>query len=151
MTRLFTIAILCLLLTGTCFSQEKVVKRIPVREHPSYGPYVVPALKGLVAQYGKVRKNHFYVGRVRLLESGYHSVLVYWKENRALVLWEPGRGYDRHGYPDPKYDLAATRRYWRLDKDVVPTQTDIGGSSFVITQQEARDWMEDCISYGESY
>lgn len=151
MKRRFKISILLLVLTGTCFSQEGAVKRIPAREHPSYGPYIVPALNELVAQYGKVRRNHFYVGRVQLLESGYHSVLVYWKENRVLVLWEPGRGYDRHGYPDPKYDLAASRRYWRLDKDVVPTRADIGGSSFLITQQDARDWMQDCMRYGERY
>jgi len=151
MERRFKISILLLVLSATCFSQKGLVQRIPAREHPSYGPYIAPALKELVAQHGKVRKNHFYVGRVQVTASGYHSVLVYWKENHALVLWEPGRGSDQHGNPDPKNDLAASRRYWRLDKDVVPTQADIAGSSFLITQQDARDWTQDCLKYGERY
>src|SRR5207249_2602272 len=98
-----------------------------------------------------VRKNHFYVGRVQVTANGSHSVLVYWKENHALVLWEPGRGSDQHGNPDPKNDLVASRRYWRLDKDVVPTQADIAGSSFLITQQDAREWINDCVKHGERY
>jgi hypothetical protein len=151
MRKLFQLLILSLIVAATAFSQEKLVKRISVRQHPYYAAQVLPALKELVVQRGKARVNHFYVGRVEVLEGGYHSVLVYWVENRALVLWEPGRGYNREGDSDPKYDLADSRRYWRLDKDVVPTLNDVGGSSFLITRKDARKWVRDCIRYGVRY
>jgi len=125
------------------------VERIPVRQHPYYASSVLPALKELVAQYGTAKRNHFYVSRVEVLEGGYHSVLVYWKENNALVLWEPSRGSNQQGNPDAKYDLVDSRRYWRLDKDVVPMLNDVGGSSFLITRQDARRWVRDCIRHGE--
>jgi len=124
------------------------VKRVPVSQHPYYAPNILPTLKELVARYGKAKRNHIYVGRVEVLEGGYNSVLVYWKENNALVLWEPGSGFNRQGNPDPKYDLANSRRYWRLDKDVVPTLDDVGGSSFLITRQDARRWVRDCVRHG---
>jgi hypothetical protein len=151
MNKLLQVLGLFLLGASTCISQEKVVQRIPVSQHSYYAANVVPALKKLVTERGKSKKNHFYVGRVEMLESGYHSVLVYWKENQALVLWEPGRGSNPQGYPDPKFDLAYSRRYWELDKDVVPTLDEVGGSSFLITRKDARRWVRDCVSYGARY
>ena len=142
---------LSLITAATCFSQDKSVRRISVRQHPYYAPYVLPALKELVAHRGKSRTNHFYVGRVEVLEGGYHSVLVYWAENRALVLWEPRRGYNPQGDFDPRYDLRDTRRYWELDKDVVPTLDDVGGSSFLITRRDARRWVRDCVRHGGKF
>lgn len=151
MRKALLLLIFSLLTAAPCFSQSKVVKRIPVSQHPYYAPNVLPALNELVAQYGRARRNHIYVGRVEVLESGYNSVLVYWKENNALVLWEPGRGSNRQGNPDPRRDLADSRRYWRLGKDVVPTLNDVGGSSFLITRQDARRWVRDCIRHGVRY
>jgi hypothetical protein len=151
MKKLLHVFVLFLLGAATCVSQEKVLRRVPVSEHSYYAPHVLPTLKKLVAQRGKVKKNHFYVGRVEILEGGYHSVLVYWKENQALVLWEPGRGSNSQGNPDPKFDLADSRRYWELDKDVVPTLDDVGGSSFLITRKDARRWVRDCVRRGAQY
>ena len=151
MNKMLQVLGLFLLGAATCVSQEKIVRRIPVSEHSNYAPHVLPALKKLVVQRGKSKKNHFYVSRVEMLEGGYHSVLVYWKENQALVLWEPGRGSNPQGYPDPKFDLTDSKRYWELDKDVVPTLDDVGGSSFLITRKDARRWVRDCVSYGARY
>jgi hypothetical protein len=143
--------VLLSLTSVVCFPQQELIKRISVRRHSYYAPLVLPALKELVAERGRVKRNHFYVGRVEVFEGGYHSVVVYWRENRALVLWEPGRGVDRRGDSDPRYDLRDSRRYWRLDKDVVPTLADIGGSSFLITRKDAREWIRDCVRHGERY
>ncbi len=148
MKKVFHVLMVLLLAALPCSSQEKVLKRVSVLQHPYYAPYVLPALKGLVAKRGKAKRNHFYVSKVKVFEGGYHSVLVYWTENRALVLWEPGRGHNRLGEPDPKYDLANSRRYWELDKDVVPSLDDVGGSSFLTTRRDAREWVRDCVRYG---
>ena len=151
MRNVINILILLLLLPATCFSQEKVISRIPILQHPYYGPNVLPALKELVTQSGESTSNHFCVGRVEVLEGGHESVLVYWKENRALVLWEPGRGLNLRGIPDPRYDLKHSRRYWDLDEHVVPTLAGIGGSSFLISREHAREWLRKCEQTGEQF
>ena len=143
--------ILLLALPIVCLAQEKVVSRVPVLRHPYYGRNVLPALKQLVAEQGKSKQNHFYVGRVEVLEGGYDSVLVYWKENNALLLWEPGRGFNRNGVTDARYDLSQSRRYWDLNKDVVATIADVGGSNFLITRQNADEWIRSCVQSGKQF
>ena len=151
MNRLLNFLIVVLLAAAPTLAQQKTIRRIPVQQHSYYRRNVLPALKELVSSRGKIRRNHFYVGRVEVLEGGYHSVLVFWKENNALVLWEPERGFGRDGNPDARYDLSQSRRYWRLNKDVVPTLDGVGGSSFLITRRDARQWVRDCIRHGTRY
>lgn len=74
-----------------------------------------------MARGGQSAVNHLYVGRAEMSEDGFHSVLVYWAENRALVLREPGRGRNRQADSEANFDVAdSRRRYWRPGKDVVP-------------------------------
>lgn len=149
MKKFFQAFVLLSLSSVVCFSQPKPIKRISVRRHPYYAPIVLPALKELVAERGRAKQNHFYVGRVEVFEDGYNDVIVYWRENHALVLWEPGRGTGRQGNPDPRNDLRDSRRYWRLANDVVPT---LGyGSNFLITTKQAHDRIRDCVRHGEMY
>jgi hypothetical protein len=136
---------------ATCLPQGRIIRTVPVPQHSYFGPNVLSALKELVVQRERTRRNHFYVGRVKVFENGYSSVLVYWKENRALILWEPGRGNDLRGNPDARYDLRDSRRYWRLNRDVVPTLNDVQGSSFLITRKDARTWIQECVHRGELY
>lgn len=148
MRKSLQVLLLLLLTASTSFTQERVVERISVLQHPYYAPNVLPAINNLMSVFGRAKINHFYVGRVEVRDDGRHSVLVYWKEKRALILWEPGRGSNSQGEADPKFDLAHTRRYWRLNKDVVRTLDDVGGSSFLITRQDAREWIEECVRHG---
>ncbi|HKP38389.1 MAG TPA: hypothetical protein VJT71_16130, partial [Pyrinomonadaceae bacterium] len=87
---------------------------------------------------------------VGVLDNGdYSSVLVYWKENNAIVLWEQDRGYNyQNGNFDPRYDLAQTRRYWRLNRDI---RSPDAPSNFLITKREAREWLNDCLRFGKLY
>jgi hypothetical protein len=147
----FHLFVVVLLVAAPTLAQQKTNPKIPVQQHPYYRRNVIPALKELVASRAKSRTNHFYVGRVEEFDGGHSSVLVFWKENNALVLWESQRGFGRDGKPDARYDLSQSRRYWRLDKDVVPTLEDVGWSSFLITKQDARTWVRDCVRYGTLY
>jgi hypothetical protein len=138
-----------LLFSVPCLCQGR--NSVPAREHPYYASNMVPALNELVKDRGRSKTNHFYVGHVQVSENGYHSVVVYWKENVALVLWEPGRGFGPSGDPDPRYDLRDTRRYWDLKKDVVPALSDVAGSSFLLAKNDALKMVDDCIRKGERY
>src|SRR5262245_48596708 len=107
-----------LLVAGPAPAQQKINRKISVQQHPYYRRNVIPALQELVASRGKTRMNHFCVGRVEEFDGGHSSVLVFWKENNALVLWESQRGFGRDGNPDARYDLSQSRRYWRVNKDI---------------------------------
>ncbi len=150
MNRGFSWLVVFILLSAPTWAQQQIVRRTSVLEHPYYRRNVIPALRELVASRGKTRTNHFFVGPVEELDGGHSSVLVFWKENNALVLWESQRGFSGSG-PDARYDLSQSRRYWRLNKDVVPTLDDVGGSSFLITKRMARTWLRDCLRYGSRY
>ena len=151
MNRPLHLFVVVFLIAAPTLAQSKINGQISVQQHPYYRKNVIPALKELVASRGKTRNNHFYVGRVEEFDGGHSSVLVFWKENNALVLWESQRGFGRDGKADARYDLSQSRRYWRLDKDVVPTLDDVGWSSFLITKQDARTWVRDCVRYGTRY
>ena len=151
MNRLLHLLVVFVLSSAPSLAQQKIIRKIPVQQYPYYRRNVLPALKELVSSRGKTRTNHFYVGRVEVLDGGNHSVLVFWKENNALVLWEPEHGFGSDGNADARYDLSQSRRYWRLNKDVVPTLDAVGGSSFLITRRDARQWVRDCIRHGTSY
>jgi hypothetical protein len=151
MNRLLHLFVVIFLISAPALAQSKINRKISVQQHPYYRKNVIPALEELVASRGKTRTNHFYIGRVEEFDGGHSSVLVFWKENNALVLWESQRGFGRDGNPDARYDLSQSRRYWRLDKDVVPTLDDVGWSSFLITKHDARTWVHDCVRYGRRF
>ena len=46
------------------------------------------------------------------------------------------------------YELVWSRRFLDLKTDVVPTQDDIGGSSFLVTRQWAQEKIADCKQNG---
>jgi hypothetical protein len=151
MKTLLRILLAILIFSAAASAQDKVVSRIPVRKHPDYAPHVIPALKRLVAQSGIKRRSHFYVCRVETFENGYDHAWVYWKENRAFVLWELLQGHNARGDSDPTYDLVDSRRYLERDEDVVPTLDDVGGSTFLVTRQWWRDTVQDCVRHGDSF
>jgi hypothetical protein len=140
-----------LLTSALCSAQDRAISHIPISQHPDYSPYVRPALRSLVAQSGVNRRNHFYICRVEIFEGGYDHAWVYWRENRAIVLWEPFRGYNARGDSDQTYDLVFSRRYLRRDKDVVPTLEDVGGSSYLVTRQWWRETVRDCVQNGDRF
>ena len=132
----------CLAQGGT---YDDAVKTASIYESPDYYD-PLPALKEVVAEKAKSRRNTFYVSRVYFFDNGANHAMVYWKEGRALILWEPYlTGTER------KHELVWSRRFLSLDKDVVPTLNDVGGSNYLVTREWARRTIQKCVRYGEKF
>jgi hypothetical protein len=105
----------------------------------------MPALKQVVIEKARHVRNTFYISPVCYFNNGASNAMVYWREGRALILWEP----DRSDANRRRHELVWSRRFLSLDKDVVPTLADVGGSSFLLTRQMARDMVRECVRDGK--
>jgi hypothetical protein len=108
----------------------------------------LPALKQVVAEKARGRRNTFYVSPVCYFANGFSNTLVYWPEGRALILWEPDASATKERR---RRELVWSRRFWRLDRDVVPTLADVGGSNFLLTKTHARQNIRDCVRNGRRF
>jgi hypothetical protein len=107
------------------------------------------ALKQVVAEKARGNRNTFYISPVCYLSNGYSIAHVYWPEGRALILWEPRSKGDEPS--QRRHELVWSRRFWRLDKDVVPTVNEVAGSSFLLTRALARRDIRDCVRNGRKF
>jgi hypothetical protein len=110
--------------------------------------YPLPALREVVAEKAKHRRNTFYVSPVHYFNHGASNAVVYWKEGRSLILWEPERSATSQGR---RHELVWSRRFLSLDKDVVPTLADVGGSTFLLTKAMARRMIRECVRNGQKF
>lgn len=75
--------------------------------------------------------------------------MVYWREGRALILWEPrSNGNAPH---QRRHELVWSRRFLLLDRDVVPTVNEVAGSSFLLTRALAKRDIRDCVRNGRRF
>lgn len=147
MKTLFRLTTILFLASAISFAQtnegEPKSKRISIRQHPDY-QHVLVALRTLVAEKAKYRKNTFYISKLDVrVESGEELYLadVYWKEDNSIILLESNPS-------DWEHALLWSRRYWRLDKDVVPTLADVAGSNYLLTRADARRMIMECLRGG---
>ena len=108
----------------------------------------LPALKEVVAEKARHARNAFYISPVCYFNKGASNAMVYWREGRALILWEPEPSATAHRR---RHELVWSRRFLSLDKDVVPTLADVGGSNFLLTRQMARDMVRQCVRDGKKF
>lgn len=71
-----------------------------------------------------------------------HAWIV-WPGRRALVLWEPTA--------DHTDNLMLSRRWLDLDRDVVATDDDVAGSTYLVTRAWVDQTVADCNQYGERF
>jgi uncharacterized cysteine cluster protein YcgN (CxxCxxCC family) len=88
--------------------------------------------------------NHFCVVGYRNLDGSTYA-WVHWQEGKALILWEP------HVPDAPGEDLGASRRYLRLNKDVVATTDQVNGSTYKVTQAWVQQITHACEVYRERF
>jgi hypothetical protein len=104
------------------------------------------SLERLIARRGTRPKDHVcVVGYRAALPSG-ERAWVYWAEARALVLWEPMVAEARPGDA-----LLFSRRTLSLDRDVVPTEADLHGSTYRVTKAWVDSVLSDCRTHGERF
>ncbi len=99
------------------------------------------ALEYLVHQQGKQELNHFCVIGYQLAADN-QPACAYWEENNALILWAPMRG--------PAV-LSLSRRFLDLDKDVVESDADVNGSTYVVSRRWANTVIDDCKKRGDAF
>jgi hypothetical protein len=98
------------------------------------------ALRVLVHRDAKSRQNHFCLIAYRLPDDAL-MVWVHWLEGQAVILWEP--------MPDRANDLVWSRRYLRFDHDVVASEEELKGSTYLVTKTWVQGLVEDCGSNGD--
>ena len=111
----------------------------------SSDPYFAdaPAVLGRLAKR-KAHKsiNHFCA--IGYQEPGTHGIVwVYWKEDNALILWEANTDKDFH--------LEYSNRYLHLNKDVVATEAEVAGSTYIVTRAWVHMIVTDCAARGSQF
>lgn len=117
---------------------------VPTRSDPDFGDATGPLRTLLLEQAPLAGPQHFCVigythGRDKI-------AYVHWRERHKLITWWGGY--------DPRYrDEAIVRsnRQLDLDTDVVPTEKDIGGSTYLVTRAWVRRKLSDCAAHGTRY
>jgi hypothetical protein len=99
-------------------------------------------LRDLAIQKGKSRENTFCVIGYKFPD-GSTQAWVYWREGKAIILWEP--------LLEGRANLARSRRYLRIPQDVVPNETAVGGSNYLVTRQWVNNLIEKCNEKGETF
>jgi hypothetical protein len=149
--KLFSSVLLVVACAGALFAQGSkagdCIRRGDIYRDAKYA-HPLPALKQVVAEKARGRRNTFYISPVCYFDNRYSNTVVYWREGRALILWEPDASATKER---GRHDLVGSRRFWRLDKDVVPTLADVGGSSFLLTKADARHDIRDCVRNGRRF
>jgi len=105
-------------------------------------------LKTLIASEQKNdRINRFcLVGYERTDDPSDGYVWVHWLEEQTLMLWDGSLSADWRAA-----GLTTARRSLRLGRDTVKTEYDIGGSTYLITEQTWHKRANDCATFGEKY
>lgn len=109
----------------------------------TYEP-VSGALTALVRQKATVTLNHLCAVGYRNPDGSTYA-WVYWREGKALILWEP------HVAGSPAKALSASRRYLQLDRDAVANTDQLKGSTYKITQEWVHQITRECELYGERF
>ena len=74
--------------------------------------------------------------------AGIRLAWVYWKEGRALILWEPAT---------PQTPLSLSQRYLDLRKDVVESEAELKGSTYLVTRAWVNETVSACSKIGDKY
>ena len=129
----------------------KPIRTLSVREHSYFSPFIVRALSNLVAQHGKVKRNHFYISQIEEYEHGYSGPWIYWKERRILMTWDQNAGRNKEGELAPEFDLISwwPRHVYRLNQDLVNGPYANGNDR--LTKRAAAEIVRECIRRGDLF
>ena len=74
--------------------------------------------------------------------AGIKASWVHWAQGNALILWEPGK---------PQSPLSHSRRYLNLRTDVVASDDQLKGSTYLATRQWVGELQSTCDKVGDKY
>lgn len=93
----------------------------------------------------KQTRHHFCVVGYQGSE-GNKLAYVDWQEGKKLILWE-GSAYPEYAHES----IKNSRRQLDLTKDVVKTEADIAGSTYLVTESWVAGVKNDCRKSGAKY
>lgn len=101
-------------------------------------------LQGLINIYAKKKINHVYVAKLKN-DDGQYYLYGYWKEDVSIFL------VDHFGEDLPKsqYNWLHNKARIDLKKDVVKTEEEMRGSTYLTTKAWADDKIKGCLSNGK--
>lgn len=120
-------------------------ERVPLDRHPNRTEILV-VLKDLAARFGKARLNTFHVSPTKR-EGEAEFVYVYWKQDNSIITLS---------LPIEK-PLEEESAFWlytgkaRIDllKDVAPTESEVGSSTYLVAKPWVDTVIKDCVSNGQ--
>jgi hypothetical protein len=147
--------VLCMAITPCLFSSPISAKTthtelFRVSQNPAFAkPREV--LRHLIASQQKpteTRNTFCILGyrRHRNTEKASEVAWVYWKQQKAIILWEPSNLEIQ-----PIAQLARSRRYLKMPDDFVRSETGINGSTYIETWEWANDLIKTCQAKGDKY
>src|SRR5829696_1195010 len=109
------------------------------RFHTSNTSRIVSMLYQFVESKGTARTKTFYVEEVDDEQRGGRFAQVYWKEDRSVIFISPP--YDAENF-EP--ELTYLKRI-DLDRDVVPTEADVGATNYLVPRPWIQDVLKNCV------
>jgi hypothetical protein len=117
------------------------------RSDAAFGDATVPLQEFLRAQHVRShRVQHFCVAGYQSASGDVQRAWIHWTEGRKIILW---RGASNS--QSAKTSIARSRVITDLKKDVVPTEADIKGSTYLVTQAWVDRLIADCQARGAKY
>ena len=104
----------------------------------------LPTLKGFLARYAKQRINTFYIAKARN-DDGREYLYAYWKEDRSILLL----GHFNFLGKNTDFGWLYNKARVDLRTDVVPTEEDIHGSTFLVDRPWVNRIIKACTTKGK--
>ena len=126
-------------------ASEQSGERVQVNRHPNH-PEILVLLKDLVARFGKAKWNIFYISPIARKGEGEYAY-IYWKQDNSIITLDLPM----------KKPLEEESALWlytgkaRIDlvKGVVPTEDEVGSSTFLVIKPWVDRIIKDCVSNGQ--
>jgi hypothetical protein len=137
------------LIAGLCVGAPAQVpgdKIFDTRTAPGFGTATVPLSSFLKAHLPLRRPVHHFCVIGYQGQDRERRAYVHWREGNQLILWEAAA--------DPvsaKDMLRYSRRQLDLKKDVVATEADVAGSTYLVTKGWVAKILADCRRSGAHY
>lgn len=132
-------------ITLTASAQDQTDAPLTTRTSPNFGDATIPLREFLRDRHAHTSKTqHFCI--VGYQDNTESRAWIHWVEGQQIILWR--------GATNPqgtKSAIARSRRVIDLKKDVVSTEADLQGSTYLVTRAWVDQILADCQARGEKY
>jgi hypothetical protein len=131
---------MCIFLLNVAVASDNVIS---IRTNPGF-KHLIANLQSLVQAKAKENENHFFISKY---PASREYTYMLWREGRSLWILELGDenpDYWRRVIQFPRNGIVID-----LDKDVVPTEREVGSSTYLVDQSWVNSIVYDAILNGD--